>query len=757
MKVHAEILTAASSDTPGTIILLHFDSKRYVFGQFAEGSQRAFMERHVRLSKVRDLFLTGPVEWKNTGGLVGIMLAMGDPDGTRTEQQRQAIYGGENLLYTLSTMRRFVFRTGMNLSVNEIQVGAPDFVDENVVIRTLHVQPDDASVKEPDCKSKQEFLGKAVNDMFCSSWTMNTMVDDLSESEILDGGEDAESERNPQLSTKLPPKGKTRAPWPASTIESLPDTSPNTVSLCYILHLHEQRGKFLPALAKKLGVKPGPDFSRLSRGESITTPDGKVVRPEDVMEPSREGTGIAICDLPNPAYLSNFVAASEWADIEAVQRRIGSFFWIVAGTVISDPRFQEFVSKFPNSKHIVSSMDVCSDRINFKAAAKSAVLLNSLDPELFPEPRLDCSPRLAIDTGVFDIAIPGLQWQLEPKWHLNTKTVEQPFNRQDIAQSEALCAAAKQYQETISTITPSAGAGHDIEIFTLGTGSSLPSRHRNVSSTLVRIPGVGNILLDCGEGTLGQLKRLFSHEPGGLNRVLTDLKAIYISHLHADHHLGTTSILGLKRSLQKDEKIHVVAPRIFHTWLKEYSCAEPGMDKVLESNIISVLCEELQTGSNQLPAPESLLHTLHLTALETAPAIHCLSSFCVSFTFTPYFKLSYSGDTRPNDSFVGIGADSTVLIHEATFKDDMVAQARAKKHCTVGEALWVGRDMGAQTVVLTHFSQRYPKLAAVAGVVEVRNVLLAFDCMRIKVGEAGRFALLKRGLEEIYREEEEEE
>jgi len=614
MKVHAEILMAASSDTPGTTILIHFDSKRYVFGQFAEGSQRAFMERHIRLSKVSDLFLTGPVEWKNTGGLVGIILAMGDPDGARTSStadversqlQKQAIHGGENLLYTLSTMRRFVFRTGMNLRVDEIQAGAPDFVDENVVVRTLHVQPDDLLVRAPDCKSKQEFLGKAVNDMFCSSWTMNTMVDNPTAEEILDGGgEDAEPECNPQLSTKLPPKGKTRAPWPASTIKSLPDTTPNSVSLCYILRLHEQRGKFLPALAKKLGVKPGPDFSRLSRGESITTSDGKIVRPEDVMEPSREGTGIAICDLPSPAYISNFVAAAEWADIEVAQRRIGCFFWLVAGAVISDPRFQDFVAKFPRSKHIVSSIDVCLDRINFKAAAKSAVLLNSLDPELFPEPRLDCSPRLAINTGVFDIAVPGLQWQIEPKWQLSTKAMEQPFNRQDIAQSEALCAAAKRYQQTISSILPSPSAGHDIEIFTLGTGSSLPSRHRNVSSTLVRIPGVGSILLDCGEGTLGQLKRLFSYEPGGLDRVLMDLKAIYISHLHADHHLGATSILGLKRRLQRDEKIYVVGPRIFYTWLKEYSRAELDMDNVLEENIIFVPCEELQTGSNQHPALE---------------------------------------------------------------------------------------------------------------------------------------------------------
>lgn len=47
----------------------------------------------------------------------------------------------------------------------------------------------------------------------------------------------------------------------------------------------------------------------------------------------------------------------------------------------------------------------------------------------------------------------------------------------------------------------------DMEIALLGTGSSQPSKYRNVSSIHINLFSKGGLLLDCGEGTLGQLKR----------------------------------------------------------------------------------------------------------------------------------------------------------------------------------------------------------------------------------------------------------
>lgn len=88
--------------------------------------------------------------------------------------------------------------------------------------------------------------------------------------------------------------------------------------------------------------------------------------------------------------------------------------------------------------------------------------------------------------------------------------------------------------------------GSEIEVTTLGTGSACPSKYRNVSATLLRIPDIqggqpGAILLDCGEGTLGQMRRFYG--PDGIKSMYKELKMIFISHMHADHHLGLQRIL----------------------------------------------------------------------------------------------------------------------------------------------------------------------------------------------------------------------
>jgi ribonuclease Z len=72
--------------------------------------------------------------------------------------------------------------------------------------------------------------------------------------------------------------------------------------------------------------------------------------------------------------------------------------------------------------------------------------------------------------------------------------------------------------------------------------------------------------------------------------------------------------------------------------------------------------------------------------------------------------VSYSGDCRPAHAFTLIGRNSTLLIHEATFDDELKGDAIAKKHSTTSEALGIGAQMDAKAVVLTHFSQRYQKI-----------------------------------------------
>ena len=60
-------------------------------------------------------------------------------------------------------------------------------------------------------------------------------------------------------------------------------------ALGYALFEEERPGRFDAALAERLGVRPGPDFGRLQRGEGV---DG--VSPEQVMGPARPGRKLVV-------------------------------------------------------------------------------------------------------------------------------------------------------------------------------------------------------------------------------------------------------------------------------------------------------------------------------------------------------------------------------------------------------------------------------------------------------------------------------
>ena len=77
---------------------------------------------------------------------------------------------------------------------------------------------------------------------------------------------------------------------------------------------------------------------------------------------------------------------------------------------------------------------------------------------------------------------------------------------------------------------------------------------------------------------------------------------------------------------------------------------------------------------------------------------------------------------------------ATVLVHEATFEDGMEEDAVKKRHSTVGEAVKVGNDARAYRTVLTHFSQRYPKVPVFKGDAGGRGV--RFDATGFQDGVA---------------------
>lgn len=84
-------------------------------------------------------------------------------------------------------------------------------------------------------------------------------------------------------------------------------------ALAYALVEDERPGRFNVEKARELGVPAGPSFGKLQRGEPVTLPDGREVRPEDVLGAARSGRRLVISGDTRPC--AAVVKAAKDADL----------------------------------------------------------------------------------------------------------------------------------------------------------------------------------------------------------------------------------------------------------------------------------------------------------------------------------------------------------------------------------------------------------------------------------------------------------
>lgn len=672
---------------------------------------------------------------------------------------------------------------------------------------------------ENDEEKTRMLMQTVIKHMFDSDWTPDTLVEMPLKMVKLPAKifmRDAEGNITPYkgpvpgCDEKLPDiRVLVREPWPGALVHKLPPTDPCFDSTCYVVKNHARRGKFQPANAAKYDL-PKWTYSKLAKGESVTAEDGTVVTPDMVLDPPIPGHGFALLDVRYEYLLDSLLKRPEWENKE-IMEHVDAFYWILSPEVKDDSRLKDFMAKHNSYKHIVLGEGMNPNIISFGGASGKAIMMHRMDPDRFCIPNHDNTEKdLPADlASVAELGKPGQRLLLSPSVEFQsnfanglmdtigpikelTSTHAKAFNLALEAQKKvsdpAFAARVAESEQDIPN--------RDTEIVTLGTGSALPSKYRNVSATLIRVPGYGSYLLDCGENTLGQLRRVYGYAE--TDAILRDLRAIYISHLHADHHLGVPSILAQRRrafaSLSSDEEpkpITIISTAKYVGFLHEYKDVEP-LDwssikfitligtgrKVWDSPSSYTGSADLGPSNNYFnlfpgtlctlqPAPlrhqpELLEAQTGLAAIDACFVDHCLGATAATFTWPSGLKISFSGDCRPSTTFAHIGRGSHLLIHECTFDDELIGEAKAKKHSTASEALDVGRKMEARRVLLTHFSQRYPKMQApvldeLEGTEDKKKgdrmvVLYAFDYMRVKLGEFKMAERFLPALRELYKE-----
>lgn len=254
----------------------------------------------------------------------------------------------------------------------------------------------------------------------------------------------------------------------------------------------------------------------------------------------------------------------------------------------------------------------------------------------------------------------------------------------------------------------------ELRVQFLGTGSARPSSARGSSALLAEWPSL-TMLVDCGPGTLAQLRRL---------RVDVEaIDIIWISHAHLDHCGGLPAVLGARRGMSNLQ----VANALRH--------GRP----VVRTKQLKVLAPQRVLDFAKTRGIALTGAIQHHDSLTSIRVNHCRDAYALVARCDGQ-TLAYSGDCRPSDAFADRARGATLLVHEATFADDRRDDAVAKRHCTVSEALAVARKVDPDATVLTHFSQRYVALPDVA-------CLAAFDGLVVSASTAHDLAAKSRTFE----------
>lgn len=785
-----KVITHPTSDTRQPSLLLITDTKRYLFGSIPEGSQRALNQQKLKVSKLSTIFLTGDLNWERVGGLAGLILTISD----QGSKYLNIVNGSGILDYAISSWRNFVFRFGMNITT-KIQKTGESLKEEAINVKTINLKGS-SNTGTFDEQSQQK-LKRLVQNMFPTSAPVERSQ-----------GMDAE-----KVGQKKQQQDDVNSSRKYVHIK-LPDVTKNKISTCYEIQFDPTRGKFQVEKAKQLNITNKRFYGLLASGKEVELEDGRIVKPADVLSESRIFQKVLVIDIPSNEFLQS-AYETNWGD------NVGLIFHFLADEVEPfSESYMKFIESFgPDCRHHISHPRYCPDSIVFEGSALmtlklKCLLINQFNIQssseaqsLLPE-NISENIKLCLKGQSFEIVstTKGIPNQI----NITESGESGAFDWNSLLENEVvplnldLKHKRDQILDESSVSSKSIKAGlpliDQVETITLGTGSALPSKYRNVSSSLVRIPyeseeGVGyrSVLLDAGENTLGTIKRTLG--PENLEFYFKELKLVYLSHLHADHHLGIISILKewYKFNHNNDQPLYLVTPWQYSHFVNEWFNVEG--DKSILDRITYISCENFLVGKERneveqidfedfeigtemdfvsatkspkrdINAILSLYRDVGIKKLATCRAIHCAWAYSCSITFKTSqhgdiegpntFKVSYSGDTRPNlYSFSnGIGKASDLLIHEATLENSKEEEAKLKRHCTINEAIDVSNNMKAKKLILTHFSQRYPKFPEISNNIVVQSdYCYAFDGMIVKYDQISEQVKVIEEMKKIFENE----
>lgn len=718
-KAYLQVI-GSGSDLGCTSILLVTDCNRYLFN-CGEGVQRLATEYKFKMAKISSIFITS-ANWKNIGGLGGTLLSMQSQNEFQEYKEPIKIHTPKGISEMLGVIKSTSILSKLHISVDTID-SDKEYKDNVITVSCIPIYP--------NINKRHKHI---------SDTTSNPDVDDNS------FNSNEKRIHNESITDKRIKLSK----------EDL------TPIVSYICKIEDKPGTLNLEKCLSKGIKPGPALGMLKNGHNITLDDGTIVKHEDVCGKKEKGVTFMIVDCPNESFIDSFVNQTTFNKYQGKDSNEDyKPYCIVHFTpqeIIDNLKYKDWMSKFdPSTYHlIINNSNTCTGS---EAIYKQQYLLNLLHPKIFPILDLKCFlPEENLEyQNVKTDNIQQIHYaktlqciMLRPGPTFNTGTaltIDPDSYMKDAYKIENFATSLTELHSKINEKKILFDNEEYPQIIMLGTGSSTPSKSRNTSSILVKIDEDHIILLDCSEGTLCQMTRLYGLSK--IYQVLSRIKAIYISHIHADHHLGVIGIMQARAKVTKDP-IYLLIPNNLRLWFNIYhKCIEP-----IEHYFKIISNQDILITKYKLPLfIEKILNSeLNIKKITTTSVRHCAYACAVALEFKNGKKIVYSGDTMPCDNIIDIGKNCDLLIHEATLQDELYEEAVAKKHSTVSEAINTGEKMKAGFTLLTHFSQRHTKLPILPNETkfDLNKVGLAYDYMHFNLSQLELLPLFHSCLKTLF-------
>lgn len=285
-----------------------------------------------------------------------------------------------------------------------------------------------------------------------------------------------------------------------------------------------------------------------------------------------------------------------------------------------------------------------------------------------------------------------------------------------------------------------------LDVTILGSGSALPTMSRMPSAHAVQCGGK-TYLVDCGEGT--QMRLVAS-------RISFDsITAVFLTHAHGDHTLGLFGLLASMNMQRRRNGLTVYGPRGFenifwanvHFFLdrEEYTLSYVPLDDdvarivhrdrhlTVESiplrHRIPTVGFVFRENPRPLNVRRAAVARYGLTLEEIALAkqgidIHrgdgeVVDAATITYRHKEPVSYAYISDTRYSERAAAAVGHVDLLYHEATYMDDLVGQAKETGHSTTKQAAAFAHRVGADRLIVGHFSSRYADVSPIIG--EVRE------------------------------------